>query len=793
MAKKQNTISTKLQFEGEAEYKAKVSEINTSLYDLGQELKLTTAHFADNAKSTEALTAKQEVLQKQYATQREKIKEMTAALAALKSQENVNADAVRKQEEALMNAKIAYEKTGAQIRTVEKELADAGDESAEFTKDLKDNASQADETSGKFANMGKVLGTVGKTFATAIAAIGTAAVAAGTALAGLTVAASNTADDLLTNAQITRQSTDDLQKYAYACNFVDVEMDTLTKTMTRNVKAMSDARDGTGDIAAAYATLGVSVTNADGSLRDSNAVYWETIDALKNVQNETERDALAMELMGKSATELNTLINAGSAAFKAYGNEAEAMGVVMGSEQLNALGSFNDKLQQLTASMGGLKNAAALIALPFLDTLAGEGTAILADFSKGIQECGGDITKMGDVIGNTLGNIVGLVLAKLPELVEMGVNIINAVIQGIAENAGLIATAAVSIVKTLVNALGTTLPLLLQGAVTLVQGLAAGIAELLPTLIPTVVELVLTLVQGLAENIPIIIESAVMIIDGLVEGVLNALPILIKMLPTIIITIVNGIVEGLPMIFSSAAEIITSLIDGLVACIPDLIAAIPYLIVAIITGIGNGLPDIIASAGEIITSLITGLISAIPQLIAAIPQIIFAIVDAFASGSVDFLQIGVSIVQGIWEGIKSMAASLWENIKNFFGGIVDGVKDFLGIHSPSTVFAGLGVNMAAGIGVGFTDEMQKVTDQIKDAIPTDFDTESEITFVAAPVANRAAQKQTLEELAEAEESGDQKPTGRVLQVTQNIYTPQYNYAEQQRAAEQQLRQIARQV
>lgn len=793
MAKKQNTISTKLQFEGESEYKARVAEIGTSLYNLGKEMQLTTAHFADNAKSTEALTAKQGILQRQYEQQENKVQEMTKALAALNAQENINEKAVKKQEEALMDAKIALEKTGSQLRTVERDLSAAGEESIEFSKDLKENADQAEETSNKFAKMGQVLGSAGKAFGTALAAIGTAAVAAGTALAGLTVAAATNADDLLTQSTLLRQSTDDLQKYAYAARFIDVEMNTLTSSMTKNIKSMNDARNGSKTAADAYEKLGITLTNADGTLRNSNDVYWETIDALHNITNETERDALAMAVLGKSATDLNSVITAGSSAFKELGEEAEKMGAVIGEEQLAKLGAFDDKMQQLSASLDGLKNTAALVALPFLDTLAGEGTTILANFTKGIQACGSDITKMGDVIGNTLGNIVGLVLAKLPELVGMGVNIINAVIQGIAGNAGLIATAGVSIVETLVNALETTLPLLLKGAVTLVQGLAKGIAELLPTLIPTVVELILTLIQGIADNIPILIESAVMIINGLVTGILNALPILIKMLPTIIITIVNGLVKGLPMIFSSASKIITSLINGLIACIPELIASIPYLIVAIITGIGNGLPDIIASAGEIITSLITGLVNAIPQLVASIPQIIFAIVDAFASGAGNFFQIGVDIVKGLWEGIKSMFSTLWSNVKNFFGNLVDGVKDLLGIHSPSKVFAEMGENMAKGIGVGFSDKMQNVTDQIKNAIPTDFDTESEIAFVAAPIAIKTGNKGTIDELVASEGNVNYKPTERIFQVTQNIYTPQYNYAEQQRMAVQQLRQIARQV
>ena len=791
MAKKEDTIKTKLAFEGEAEYKKACSEINSSLYTMSNEMKLVTAQFADNAKSTEALTAKQEILQRQYAEQQKKVEETRKALADLEAQEVRNDKAVTEYRNKLLQAQTALTKTGNELNAVEKDLAAAGDESEAFTKDLNENAAAAEKAGGKFDGLGKTLGTVGKAFGTAIAALGTAALAAGSALVGVTVAASNTADDLLTQAQITRQSTADLQKYAYAARFVDVEMNTLTGSMTKNIKAMDSAKDGTGTVAEAYAALGISIVDADGNLRDSNAVYWETIDALKEIENETQRDALAMQILGKSATELNPLINAGSAAFKAYGEEAEALGVVMGDEQVTALGNFNDKLQQLTASLGGLKNAASMIALPFLDVLAGEGTSILAEFSKGIQEAGGDITKMGSVVGNTLGNIVTLITNHLPELVEMGVNVITALIQGITDNAGNLATAAVSIVDTLVNGLAETLPILLQGAIALVNGLAAGIAQQLPTLIPVVVELILTLVQGLAENLPLLIESALMIVEGLIEGIANALPLLVEYLPTIIITIVNGVIEGLPKILASAGRIITTLIQGIIDCIPELVAAIPEVINGIIGGLANGLPEILAQGVNILLTLASGIIQAVPELIANIPYIITSIVQGFAAGMGDILGIGVSIVKGIWEGIKSMGSWLWDQIKGFFTGIWDGIKNFLGIHSPSTVYAGLGVNMAAGIGEGFSDKMKEVADQIQDAIPTEFDTESEISFVATPTNKQTGKKTTLEEVAEQEEK--RALGGGVLQVVQNIYTPQYNYAEQQRAAAQELRRLARQV
>ena len=115
----------------------------------------------------------------------------------------------------------------------------------------------------------------------------------------MTVGASQYADDILTMSTVTGMSTESLQAYKYAAELVDTSMETLTGSMARNIRSMNSAREGTGAASQAYKALGISITDANGNLRDSETVYWETIDALGNVANETERDALAMQLFGK--------------------------------------------------------------------------------------------------------------------------------------------------------------------------------------------------------------------------------------------------------------------------------------------------------------------------------------------------------------------------------------------------------------------------------------------------------------------------------------------------------------
>jgi hypothetical protein len=183
-------------------------------------------------------------------------------------------------------------------------------------------------------------------------------------------------------------------------------------------------------------------------------------------------------------------------------------------------------------------------------------------------------------------------------------------------------------------------------------------------------------------------------------------------------------------------------------------------------------------------AVISGIIASIPDIIKAIPEIITAIINGFISYFTKMWEIGENLIKGIGEGFASGATGIIEKIKEAGSKVVSGLKDFFGIHSPSTVFAGIGGNLADGIGVGFGAEMEKVTAKMKAAMPTEFDTSAKIDVQADGTAAWINAQ-----------NGD--GTGRTTErppqivVTQNIYTPQYNYAEQQQAAARELRRLAR--
>jgi len=701
-----DNFGLKIGVEGEKEFKKALADINSQFKVLGSEMKLATSQFDKNESSVESLTSKNEVLTKQIDAQKEKIETLRKALQNASDSFGENDRRTQQWVVALNNAEAELNGMERELKDNEKAIDGMGDEASDAAKqtdklgdEIEGAAKEADSAGGKFEKLGSVVKGIGVTMGAALAAIGTAAISAGKALVDMTVEAAAYADEMLTQSTVTGMSVESLQAYSYAANLVDVSLDTLTGSMAKNVKSMASAADGSAKYADAYAQLGVSVTDANGNLRDSEDVYWEVIDALGNVQNETERDALAMQLFGKSAQDLNPLIAQGSEGIAALTDEAHRMGAVLSEESIAKLGAFDDSVQRLKQGSEAAKRVMGTVLLPQLQDLADDGVSLLGEFTSGLVEAGDDFDKISEVIGNTVGGLADMIMEHLPKIIQVGMDIVMAIGSAIVENLPALVDCASSIILTLVE----------------------GLVEALPAITESAVSLVMTLVQGIIDNLPTIVEAAINMIVTLAMGIADALPELIPSIVEAIILICQTLLDNMDKILEAAFAIIEGLAEGLLNALPELIEALPQIITTIINFITANLPKIIEMGIKLIVQLAVGLVKAIPQLIAALPQIIAALVQGLGQAVGSVVNIGKSIVQGLWQGIQSLASWISQKVSSFFSGIVNGAKRLLGIHSPSKVFAGIGENMGTGIGVGFTDAMDGVEKDMEKAIPTDFD------------------------------------------------------------------------
>ena len=182
---------------------------------------------------------------------------------------------------------------------------------------------------------------------------------------------------------------------------------------------------------------------------------------------------------------------------------------------------------------------------------------------------------------------------------------------------------------------------------------------------------------------------------------------------------IGALTEELIQTAGTVAENVLPVIENVVKNIAETVKKQgPDMITKFVAYATEKLPEVLKLGIQLIVSLVKGLAQNLPELLRGTLALVDAIISAFLDSLPDIIAVGKDIVRGLWEGIKAMASWIGEKVSGFVGGIVDGVKGMLGIHSPSRVFAGIGQNMALGLGQGFERQMQSVTAGIQDAIPT---------------------------------------------------------------------------
>lgn len=370
---------------------------------LNSELQELDSEFAAGADATETYRAKQETLTAILAEQEEKYKTLKAALDAAMNSETATEEEINALKIQVNQAATAYNNTSAAINRnsealqqhlaklgmEEKGLVGIGDALSGMTNkfgiQLPDAAKTALNGMGSFsAGTVKALGA---------AAAGVTALYEGIkALHNMTVEYAAKADELITKSAMTGLSTDFLQAYEYAQNLVDVDLETFTGAMQRLTDKMADARDGNEALAATFERLGVTITDtSDGSLLPADQVLMQVIDALHNMENETERNAVASDLLGKSYQSLNPLIVSGTGALQEY-MEAAHDNYVLTEDQIAALGELDDQVQKNNNEWEALKKQIAAEFAP-------ASKEALENFGKLVKAGGQTLSESGIIEG----------------------------------------------------------------------------------------------------------------------------------------------------------------------------------------------------------------------------------------------------------------------------------------------------------------------------------------------------------------------------------------------------------
>lgn len=717
-----DNFGLKIGLEGEKEFKKALSEINQSFKVLGSEMKVVTSQFNKNDKSVEALTARNQVLNKEIEAQKKKIETLRAALSNAAESFGKNDRRTQNWQIQLNNATAALndmerelEQNESAIDELGDEMQQAGKQADNFGDEIEGAAKDADGASSKLEKVGSVVKGLG-------VAIGASVAAAGAALAGLT-------KSFLDLAESTREYREDQAKLDAAFTTAGFTAEQAGAAYTdfysilgeedRSVEAVNhlaklceteeELAQWTDIAAGVWATFGDSLpieglteaaneTAKTGQLTGvlADALNWAGLSedefqaSLDACTSEQERAALITET-------LNGLYE------EAAENYKELNGDVMDARRAQA--ELTDAYAQLGAIaepiMTTLKFMAADVLkemIPFV-SMMGEGLQGVLEGTAGSAEKFAEGMKgIVDVLLNQLSTIVPMIgqaiLASLPTLLETGVDIIVTLLDGIVSALPTLAEATVMIVLELVNGLLSLLPQLAETAMQVIATLASGIATALPQLIPTIVQILTTVVQTLIENLPLVLEAALQLIMGLAQGLLDAIPVLIEALPAIILAIVDFVIGAIPQIIDAGIQLLTSLVSALPDIITAIVAAIPQIIEGIITAVLDSIPQIIQAGIDLLVALIQALPEIITTIVAAIPEIIGSIVNALINSIPQIVQAGVQLLISLIKNLPTIIVEIVKAVPQIISGLVSA------FGKGVSQLADVGANLVRGLWQG---------------------------------------------------------------------------------------------
>lgn len=700
----------KIGLEGEKEFKSQIYEINQAFKVLGSEMKLVDSQFEKNDNSIQALTARNEVLQRSIETQKQKIEILRSAL------QNA-ADSFGETDKRTQNWQIQLNNAEAELNGMQKELnannaalkktdesmSEASDSADDMSESLDDAGETADKNKEKFGALGSVLKGIG----VAMVTVGAAATALAVKLGKEVVSAYADYEQLVGGVKtLFGTEIESVEEYAKSVgktvDEVKDEYDSLIKAQT---KVMQDADN-------AYKTAGLSaneymetVTSFSASLivslngdteKAAEKANQAIIDMSDNAnkmgtdmsmiqsayqgfakQNYTMLDNLKLGY-GGTKTEMERLLADASAiagiefSIDSYADIVDAIHVIQ--TQMGITGTTAREAEYtITGSINSLKSA-------IQNLVAGFGNAdadiqgLCQNVVDGFQMVVKNITP---VIGNIVSALptavdamIGAVGELLPTFLSTVTDLFSKVLETLLNLLPSLIPAVTDALLTIVDTLIKNLPLIVSAAMKIVTSLATGIAKALPKLVPAIVQAVMEVCNTLIDNLPLLLDAVLQIIVGLVQGILDAIPVIIEALPEIITAIIDFILGAIPQIIQTGIQLLTSLVAALPEIIVAIVEAIPQIIGGIISAIVENLPLIIQAGIDLFVSIIQALPQIIETILTAIPTIIASIINALIDNIPLIIQAGIQLLTALVTNIPTIITEIVKAIPQIVIAIV---------------------------------------------------------------------------------------------------------------------------
>lgn len=479
--------------------------------------------------------------------------------------------------------------------------------------------------------------------------LGATAAVAGATVAGMTAVGKS----IVNNAKETAAFGDNVDKlsqkigisaeafqewdYVFSQNGADIGiLETGMKTLS---SAVYDAASGSKSAQAKFEALGLSVS--DLSTMSQNDIFGAVIKQLQEMPEGAERTAIAADVLGKSAMELQPLLNQTADSTEALKQQAHDLGMVMSDESVKDAAAFTDSMDNLTRAFTGAKNEISAAFLPSLTEIT-NGFANLIAGNEGAQESIiSGFSSMGDTIASAVPRIVDTFSTLVVSVAEIAPEIITTLGTGLIQALPEIFPAVVSVVMELIKAFIDNLPMIISVGIQLIGELVTGIAKALPELIPAALEAIYAIVDGLLDNIDLLIDAAVELAIGIAVGLVQAIPVIVEKAPEIIGKLVVALVGAIPKLVLAAGQIMMAFINAVLSVGVKLTSAGHQIVDGLKNGIVNAWNGLVSKVKEMAGNLLNAV------------KNVFKI----SSPSKVFAEMGDYCVQGFDEGFSSFGDS----------------------------------------------------------------------------------------------------------------------------------------
>lgn len=319
-------------------FKKSIREAQSAMKALDAQSKLAAAQYKASGNAEEYAASKTQLLAKQMAELEKQADQASQAMKALEQDGKQGSEDFTRMQKVLAEAQrqmIELQSTTDTLGNALEEVGQSGSSTANSLKTI--------DSGIKFQNISNVLDKVDSKLKNILKS----AVNVGKSIWNWGKEASDWADTLATDSIRYGLDVETLQRYRYAAEQIDTSVEDIIKAQDKLMASTKGAEDGIALITQGESQFGIALKDAEGQSRDMIDVFWDFVDVLGTVGNETDRNAIAQEYFGKSYRDLLSVVEKGRDAW----DEAAGSADVVSQENVDKLAAFNDTWQELSQKM----------------------------------------------------------------------------------------------------------------------------------------------------------------------------------------------------------------------------------------------------------------------------------------------------------------------------------------------------------------------------------------------------------------------------------------------------------